>query len=108
MSHPYEPGEVITLRRFKFVGRGKTIGRNPVALHVRSEIVSVRVTGHWKLQSGSDQYVGVPARPNGDVAVWLRRRADRSEQRVFFVPSDVFKKPRRKMEGADDIPVLCL
>ncbi len=105
MSTPYQEGEVITLRRFKFLPRRAQKGP-VILLQQRSEIVSIRVTGHWKLQSGVDQYVGVPAKATGNLALWLRRKADRLEQRIFFMSSDVFRRVSRGPAEADDYPVL--
>jgi len=107
-SHPYEPGEIITLRRFKFVPRRTPRGMRVIPLHAHSEVVSVRVTSHWKLHSGVDQYTGVPAQPHGTVAIWLKRKAAQLDQRIFFVKADVFSKAKKRPVDADDYSVLSL
>lgn len=105
-SKPYEQGEVVTLRRFWFLPQSRKKARAGVAL--AKTRVTVRVTGHWKLISGSDNYAAIPVEKFGAVSLWLRRRANAMEQRVFFRREDVVQ-PRikvREVTYEDYSPVL--
>lgn len=105
---PYKPGEVVVIRRFRFLPKRPAKDAFRTRLQAKNHLLMVKVVHMWRSSTGTPYYSALVNHPNGKMGLWLRRRMDKRDQRVFFGQMDVMRSEisAREVTHGDYSPVL--